>query len=335
MAVDCATCGANSFESLNGFKYCTRCQRQSQDTSDMVVNCSYFRGETREIMNSDNYNTLSNPPWTSFEAFNKVLVDHVRTLQKNCPNELPKNFKSIVISVWMSYLEKCVMAFGDLLTHRKVMAILYISLRLAKTNIYASDLSRWVVARDMTYVNSTCILPINWNFYYHDYWLLNCQAPPSSVGIIKSAGEIAEFIEVDLDAKPDLVALMRRYLVDMNLPLDIVRFVTSNDKFSNSLAEYADRPLSQCARYEVHVLTLILVALKRLFVLDGYTEKVISDAIEAVDHDEVLFDFDAWENWTLFRVQLLEGYHFPLRDQSALRIKDVRILSRFSKVRPV
>ncbi|KAI1307923.1 TATA box-binding protein-associated factor RNA polymerase I subunit B [Halotydeus destructor] len=213
-----------------------------------------------------------------------------------------------------TYPESC--AFVDYMTMTKTLAILYISCRIANVHIYPCDLVRWTVQGHLPFFGAANVLPEDWKLMFNDANVYNQYCVPRTRTIVVHARKMSNLIGITVP-KPDLMVLVRRYLIDMNLPLSLLPIIKRDSKkVRNKLLRNAS---DSYQRYEVWAMALILVTLVNTFGLAESTEQSISTLKE----DDDTFVWSKWEKWSRVRVHHIAANCYPLNGGHLIKCRDV------------
>lgn len=101
--MECVTCGGTEFITESGFYYCVDCQTQSQEVREHA-----FQQEVTNVKSGRKIKTVKaadkpDNKVTSWECYNIIMCGLTQELVKLGAKP---NFKKIVRTLWMRYLEK-------------------------------------------------------------------------------------------------------------------------------------------------------------------------------------------------------------------------------------
>lgn len=202
--------------------------------------------------------------------------------------------------------------FIDLMSLNKTIPILYLALRITRQDVHICELVNFASQGTIPYMNASHILPEEWKTIGQDSPLFCPRKFPSPITMLKNCYHISNLLEISV-SPPEYVPILLRYLEDMNLPTEIIKVIENSSRLKKcveTLFRY-DPKAKQTPNYELRVLALLIVVLKKLFVLDGYSEKVLSDAVK--EHESIgCFNWDDWEAYTRLRVNALKRHYLPL-----------------------
>ncbi|XP_062566075.1 TATA box-binding protein-associated factor RNA polymerase I subunit B-like [Saccostrea cucullata] len=124
----CETCDGEDYEEIDGFFYCTTCQTQSQAFRVEEIEDEYRAppSHTLEIRSSKSQSKQKREdkekdlgrPWHTYEAFQKIIKEQVKSLIKLGADPALKN---IVFKFWCRYLSITGIAFPEDLDKQKEM----------------------------------------------------------------------------------------------------------------------------------------------------------------------------------------------------------------------
>jgi len=129
-------------------------------------------------------------------------------------------------------------------------------------------------------------------------------------------------------ASPNMIALIRRYVIDLNLPLEIVDFIESDAMAMKSIHQYLSQNSKGSKYFELYALSMIIVVLRALFLLDGISEVALADAIRCMDKES--FVWSDWESYAFVRMSVVRQHFFPLFGISADEMCDIDAFECFN-----
>ncbi|XP_064460830.1 TATA box-binding protein-associated factor RNA polymerase I subunit B-like [Ornithodoros turicata] len=182
-------------------------------------------------------------------------------------------------------------AFLDL---RKLLAFLHLGCLVAQEPILLGDLLFWAAQGHLPYQHPCT--------GHMSAALLHRAAPPKAPQVSYEAGRLARFLDSpkELDARP-LQPLIARYVLDLNLPLEILvlsRWLLDSWPILNSQPWTSRKPLRSVAfpAEEVRATALLLVLLKLTLGLDGAREQELSLEADRINEASKLHLF-SWLRW--------------------------------------
>lgn len=203
------------------------------------------------------------------------------------------------------------------LNSRILFFIICCALNICKSDIQLADLIRFTREGHLSMHSMIKFLPeeylelgihLSHNTRVHSFNLIDDKIIRHHLSCFVSfIPDLAESLEM-----PDLMTLIRRYVIEMNLPKDIERFA------ENLIAINPPRMLSRLSypNYEGRAMAFIVFILKLLFGLDGYREIQMSDAAENIQkhvpkNSLKIFNFTKWKQFIEYRKIILEKFYYP------------------------
>lgn len=219
-----------------------------------------------------------------------------------------------------------------LVTIRKLVCFLYLGVLLNKDPILLSDLLRWIADGHVPYLNAIRLLPRDAQYWGCQSSCFVRQAPPVAEDVASETAHLAVFLGVRQQLQPpDILPIVGRLLVDLNLPLElldvccgVLTLFPNVEKRWHSVRKRPTAASGLDPRCEVRAAAILLLVLKLVFLLDGKQEKLISSEAEKLRSlcpNVDLFDWSQWLEYTKARVLLLRSncYLFKPDDVDAIR----------------
>lgn len=112
----CRVCDGATFEEVEGEFFCTICNTQLEGYKTEKTDENELLGVRLKKVKSER-RRKKRPPldmglnWTTYDAFNLILVEHLRVLTSDCG--LPDLLRKVVLTIWSTYLQRTQVAFVD------------------------------------------------------------------------------------------------------------------------------------------------------------------------------------------------------------------------------
>ncbi|KAG0430589.1 hypothetical protein HPB47_022557 [Ixodes persulcatus] len=242
-------------------------------------------------------------------------------------------------------------AVNLLVTMRKLVCFLYLGVLLNRDPILLSDILRWISDGHVPYLNAVRLLPPDVRLWGAQWGCFVRQLPPLAETVAWETAYLAEFLGVKQElTPPDVLPVLGRLLVDLNLPLgllDVCRRVLA--VFPNLELQWhwsregSEAPVCLQPSCEVRAVAILLLVLKLVFLLDGKREKRVSSDAEKLQEPcpgRRLFCWSQWEEHTRARILLLRSNCYLFEPDDVDMVRSVVPLLReprepLSKTSPV
>lgn len=229
-----------------------------------------------------------------------------------------------------------------LVTMRKLVCFLYLGVLLNKDPILLSDILRWITDGHVPYLNAIHLLPRDAQYWGCQWSCFVRQAPPVAEDVTCETAHLAVFLGVRQQLQPpDILPVVGRLLVDLNLPLELLDVccgvltsfpnVKKRWYWARKRAAAITGLQPTC---EVRAAAILLLVLKLVFLLDGKQEKLISseaDKLRSLCPDVDLFCWSQWLEYTKARVLLLRSNCYLFEPDNVDAIRSVVPLLRDPK----
>ncbi|XP_054166655.1 uncharacterized protein LOC128964122 [Oppia nitens] len=301
---------------------------EKQLTESLLVNEDFDEEEEiiRELEDKEkkiNILEMTDENECEINDFDRELIDNLTKSTKLFSKFIPLSYLKNSRNISSNY-------FLDFVSLPKTLAIINITLRLMKTDIFCFDLIRWAQQRHIPYYNCTNCLPDDWLFIPNDFEAFTSRYIPSYFTINLLSGKIADYIGIECFPKPDIGKLMERLIKDLNLPTDLIEIIEEHydlfqhfpdvmDRNYNVLLKICDKPLPSVPHYERWAAMIIVVVLKQLFMLNDSSEMRLSHyAVNVTD----VFNWCQWEQYCQHRLKVIQQYNIPLNRNEFCGVKD-------------
>lgn len=213
-------------------------------------------------------------------------------------------------------------AFIGHMTLIKTLAILNIVIRKQNLNIFPSDLIRWINEDHIPYKFSALCFPKEWKLMSNDLRTFSCNCLPIAKTINSLTSKIGHFVKVESFPFPDFDKLIKRFLIDLNLPEQIAQIVEEQINlktyYQNKYKDYlTDDKMSlkstmhKLPNFDGHALMAIVIVLRIIFGFNGKQEYVMCDSLNEEEHERI-FCWKEWEEYAKTRINLIKSYYIPL-----------------------
>ena len=244
---------------------------------------------------------------SDYEDYDKELLINSTKAAKLYSKHIPLSYLKNSSNISTNY-------FIDLMSLPKTLAILNIVFRLLNYDIYCFDLIRWANEGHIPYNNCLTCFPEDWILIFSDFQTFTSYCVPSNKTIHILSAKIAKYIKIESFPRPDLRKLLFRFTKDFNLPKDIVSIIELNYNLFEHFPAVVDRMSKNWGSmgmpsYERWTLLVIILVLKKIFVLNDSTEKQMSRIDDKTDD---LFIWDEWESYSRLRLELIRSHIIPI-----------------------
>ncbi|XP_033610819.1 TATA box-binding protein-associated factor RNA polymerase I subunit B isoform X3 [Cryptotermes secundus] len=207
----------------------------------------------------------------------------------------------------------------NILSRIKLLAIVYIALRILQEDIQLSDILRWVEEGELSFYEITHFFPDDVRLRGHDLITFGLSTKrPSYSGLSSTAKELAFYLHVTHVPVPDLLSLAKRYIEELQLPVEIGKYVECIMALSPPSMKLK-KSLKHFPNYEGRAMAFIIFVLKLLLGLDGKTEHEISRVTKKLNElcegsagaTARLFVWEEWVQYIEYRKSVFGQFHFP------------------------
>uniref|UniRef100_F6U5V8 TATA box-binding protein-associated factor RNA polymerase I subunit B n=1 Tax=Ciona intestinalis TaxID=7719 RepID=F6U5V8_CIOIN len=162
---------------------------------------------------------------------------------------------------------------AGVLCKAKLLSILYVALQWCKELITPGDLLNWVKQGYLPYIDALLCLEPHMKISDYDGANLQRNIIPSYKQFVKVSRLLEEYVEMPPLPDVDISSLMARFVIQVNLPLEIISFINNLIRINNF--KYTRlKPFfkPQCYAPDLISCALIVVALKLLYGINDVTE---------------------------------------------------------------
>lgn len=219
----------------------------------------------------------------------------------------------------------------DSMSMTKTICFIYTALRIMNEDVFISDLINWIDSGHFPFFAGTRLLPEKWVFTVDDVNTFHPVASPDPHMIIKRSAELMKFLDVPIVPPADMIKIIKRYLHELNLPQDILKFITRDEEILRkiqSLGCCGLRKKDMSPFYEQRAAIVILVVLRKLFGLDVQKCNHYSQLVKDYGAEDA-FNWNEWEAHTRIRMEMISCYFTPVYRVSSGQMKDVNVACDF------
>ncbi|KAF7995200.1 hypothetical protein HCN44_004672 [Aphidius gifuensis] len=289
--------------------YLNEYEKRSDSGTDITsitnITLSSYHSNASKLKKKDKINL--------YRRFNKISIEREKKNNEKIKTIKSKKIKSDKIDKLI--LKSQNIAEPDCLGLTKLWGILYIALRIHDSDIHLSDLLR---------------LHNEGHLKYKQLHNKNEQEPEKKItnntelsyqSLIDTSSKLIKFLGVSQIPSPNLITLIKRYCIELQLP--------------NGIGIYAERILSKSPpiftvkkktmyttfpNYEAKAMAIIITILKILFGLDGVTEIEMSRVVDKINtaaeergNNDRLFNFCEWQRYIECRKTIIMSQHYPTK----------------------
>lgn len=220
----------------------------------------------------------------------------------------------------------------DKMTMSKALALIILTFRIMNLDYYVCDILQWIKLGHISFFDPIKYLPSEWVILPgEDSIRLHPRELPCAKNLSLNVVLIKNFLGIDSLPHPNLRTLIRRFLVDLNLPLSLESYIVmtgflSNGSYTSKL--FPSENLKTLPSYEAHAFSILIVALRKFF-LTGVSLKIsATNQIKPVKTNSVFMEkllsnhvadnFDnafIWSDWlehTMVCWKLIKRYFLPI-----------------------
>lgn len=203
----------------------------------------------------------------------------------------------------------------DHITKGKLLACLYLTIRVYNINIFPSDLIRWAFEGLIRYHNPLGCFPEHWELRISDtkkYCCYKCIDYPNFQTMIKNL-LVHCGLDMTLFSSPDCYEFIRRLIKDLNLPkgLNLIVKQRYGDYIERQQIDAAENSLN-IPHYEYVGIAVVLLTLRDLFDLFGKNNA----HYDKFKNSESITDLFIWSEWFHFSklcLSLIKIFYFKRR----------------------
>ncbi|XP_022250910.1 TATA box-binding protein-associated factor RNA polymerase I subunit B-like [Limulus polyphemus] len=232
----------------------------------------------------------------------------------------------------------------EVMTLIKTVSFCWLGLLLLKDQVLLSDFLRWSREGKIPLYDAYHYLPARMKLQWFDWNSLDLNVLPSIDHIYGITSKLAFFLELYKLPPYPIMPLVSRFVMDLNLPAELVDIVQKlAEKTGETYIQWEYQTRSARGRIsliyspEGRAISLILVALKLLFGLDGKTEKKLSKYGEKMtaalpkNSGINLFLWNVWEEHVKMVLEYLEIKNMTSLNLNPKTPLDLDLFSSFSE----
>lgn len=234
---------------------------------------------------------------------------------------MPIKLKRMLEFIPMERMKNCQESsalLNEHITKPKLLAFLYISIRLFNMNIYLSDLIRWCIQNNIRYIKSISFLPQSWEIMFIDQKSFNDNRYPRYQTLSKVVTLMIEHCSIPrkLFPKVNIRPLLERYIKDLNLPKGLI--IVINQRYGLFLDTYEQffevDNWEKFPDFDIAAFSVVLLSLRDLFDLYGSNQNKFIQ-FENTQLIDDLFDWSRWLNYSMFRLNCIKAFILNLRSK--------------------
>lgn len=212
----------------------------------------------------------------------------------------------------------------NVLNGRTLICIIYCALNICGSKIQLTDLLRFILEGRISFYNNKAFFPEDFidmeiplsHEEHHTYRLLTYESIRLDIcHFVRAIPDLASSL-----IKPNLIYLCGRYLVEMNLPLDLLEPIERLINFNPpNMAPTSRRIHFFLQNYEGRAMAFIIFVLKLIFGLDGHREEELStsarninETLEQIDDSRKIFVYKDWMEFIEYRQEILARHYHPM-----------------------
>lgn len=250
----------------------------------------------------------------------KMSLAHLRKHENDFTNSLKCHNMNI------KYAE---MSFGDRtsqLNLKLMYAILVVALNLIEDDIQLTDFLRFIAEGHISTSKIEQFFPPDKiETYAKIITSYRFNLKSTEVGatqLREQCSHLAKSIHLHYFKTPDILKLVKRYTLELNLPEDLNTFIERLINLHPPKMEWDKQNYSPC--YESRAMAYIIFALKLLFGIDGYKEKKLTNSARRVNAElaqmnpsdlKELFVWDDWVDFIELRKVILSKHKLSMCEQ--------------------
>lgn len=224
------------------------------------------------------------------------------------------------------------------MTSSKLIAFIYIAMRLLNYDIYLYDLIRWIEFVQIPFYNLNVLLPTDWQFTVDDNLLFTRTKTPRLFSLNSTVTALVNYLEIPSFPQPNIRKLIIRIANDLDLPDSLTEFICnvfelqikSNPKALSYLNKTKERSWFKVPEYEVVAFGLILLNLKYLFCLNDYHEILLSEKLKSSSALTNAFIWSEWKQHINFKLECFKTYIYPNKSElKNLELKNYSMLTNY------
>lgn len=243
--------------------------------------------------------------------------DDLHNLMKQLMPEKLKLMNNLIPFKKISHINNSTYPYNnDIICRRKLLALLFIVIRLFNFNIYLSDLIRWCVNGSIKYWNMFQYFKENRQIMWQDLETFRNSSFPNYNNILIIIRNMIVHCSIDLNqfVRPDIYALIERYIKDLNLPRELILVIKT--RYSLFIDQHTDPKyiLDEMKRfppYDIFAMVAIISTLRDLFDLNGPNEINYNNFKN--NKNSKLFIWPEWVRYSRIRWNLIKSFYLNIK----------------------
>ncbi|XP_020283590.1 TATA box-binding protein-associated factor RNA polymerase I subunit B [Pseudomyrmex gracilis] len=263
-----------------------------------------------------------------FNASAKKEAKKVKQLAKGVPKHKRRKYKETHVTTEYR-------SGPEIITTSKLLAILYLSLRIHNQDIHLGDMLRYGREGHLSYYRLDCLVPPEVELTKQETNFLSRVTDVTHKGMRRIIGRMAKFLGVRHIICPNFLPLINRYCSELALPNGISLYAERLIALSPpKLFDMIFHKRFHIPNYEGRAMAFIIVVMKILLGLDNVTEYEISNVADRINSainvegisDVKLFSFREWQMYVECRRTVLINAHCPTKLKHSPNTPDVNSL---------
>lgn len=257
------------------------------------------------------------------------ILQQLKNLHEDMINSYSKKYIGLVGKPGNDHFNKAQCL--DLVNLPTTVAIIYLSIRYLQLPVYLTDLLSWITQGLFPYFSVFRCLPKEWELDFNDKAIFIPSFPPPIDQLLKRAYNLSVSIGIPrISLTVDIFQVISHMLSELNLPQHLLSLVSTLEDLQK-IRDFGDpKGLRTLPYYESTALMVIIVLLKKTFVLATCEETDgICNRIRQLPDFEEYFLFDEWRNFALVRLCLLKSLITPLHKRRESEMVDHKLVVDF------
>ena len=182
-------------------------------------------------------------------------------------------------------------------------------------DVFFNDISIWIKQGHITFYDAFNAFPKDWVLSSFDRNSFLSKYHLSSYHVQRNAVFLMRMLKIDELPVPNFPNLIKRFVADLNLPTQLAEICQTHfnlfkfDFFRDYFSVRSDKATS-LPFYERYTFVTLLITIKKLFGLDGQTEKRNSALVQSINSEA--FVWDNWEHQTSFWWKEIQAHYLPI-----------------------
>lgn len=220
----------------------------------------------------------------------------------------------------------------DKITMSKALSLIVLAFRIMNLNYHICDIIQWIKLGHIPFFDPIRCLPKDWVILPgEDSVRLHPRELPCAKNLSLNVALIKTFLQINTLPLPDMHLIIRKFLLDLNLPQSLANYVINLGLLSHKSVHSklcTSKETKTLPSYETEAYAILVVALRKLFLTGvglklmtsnkvksiknncNYIEKVISNHVS--QEYENAFVWNDWLDHTMVSWKLVKRYFLPI-----------------------